>query len=65
MNRNLHAGRLASGGLSLNILTDDELNEIHLATLETLEKAGKTRSRIGLRRQKSRFEIPSRPLRFQ
>jgi trimethylamine--corrinoid protein Co-methyltransferase len=40
MNRNLHAGKLASGGLSLNILTDAELKEIHLATLETLEKTG-------------------------
>ena len=29
-----------SGGFSLNVFTDDELNEIHLATLEVLEKTG-------------------------
>ncbi|MBW2611823.1 MAG: trimethylamine methyltransferase family protein [Deltaproteobacteria bacterium] len=40
MKRNLHAGKRLSGGLSLNILTDDELDEIHLATLEILEKTG-------------------------
>lgn len=40
MKRNLHAGMRESGGLSLNILTNDELDEIHLATLETLEKTG-------------------------
>ena len=38
--RNFYAGRKLSGGLSLNIFTDDELNEIHLATLEVLEKTG-------------------------
>lgn len=40
MKRNLHAGKKLSGGLSLNVFTDDELNEIHLATLEVLEKTG-------------------------
>lgn len=40
MKRNLHAGKRQSGGLSLNIFTDDELYEIHLATLEVLEKKG-------------------------
>ena len=40
MKRNLHAGKRQSGGLSLNIFTDDELYEIHLATLEILEKKG-------------------------
>jgi trimethylamine--corrinoid protein Co-methyltransferase len=40
MKRNIHAGKLASGGLSLNILTDAELNEIHLATLEILDRTG-------------------------
>jgi trimethylamine---corrinoid protein Co-methyltransferase len=40
LKRNLHAGKRLSGGLSLNILTDDELYEIHLATLEVLEKTG-------------------------
>ena len=40
MKRNLHAGKRQSGGLGLNILTDDELDEIHLATLEVLENTG-------------------------
>jgi trimethylamine--corrinoid protein Co-methyltransferase len=38
--RNLHAGRLRSGGLSLSVLTADELEDIHLATLEVLERTG-------------------------
>ncbi len=40
MKRNSHAGRSLNAGLSLNILTDDELEEIHLGTLEILEKTG-------------------------
>jgi trimethylamine--corrinoid protein Co-methyltransferase len=40
MKRNLHAGKRQSGGFSLNVFTDDELYEIHLATLEVLEKTG-------------------------
>ena len=40
MKRNLHAGKKMSGGFSLNVFTDDELYEIHLATLEVLEKTG-------------------------
>ncbi len=40
MRRNLHAGKRQSGGLNLKIFTDDELDEIHLATLEVLEKTG-------------------------
>ena len=40
MKRNLHAGRQLGSGLSLNILTDDELDEIHLGTMEVLEKTG-------------------------
>ncbi|UCE55223.1 MAG: trimethylamine methyltransferase family protein [Desulfobacterales bacterium] len=40
MKRNLHAGKRQSGGLSLKLFTDDELEEIHLATLEVLEKTG-------------------------
>jgi trimethylamine--corrinoid protein Co-methyltransferase len=40
MKRNLHAGKQLNGGLSLNILTEDELNEIHLGTLELLETTG-------------------------
>ncbi len=40
MKRNLHAGFLQSGGLSLNMFTKDELYEIHLATLEVLQHTG-------------------------
>ena len=40
MKRNLHAGKKYSGGLSLRVFTDDELYEIHLATLEVLQKTG-------------------------
>jgi len=40
LKRNLHAGKKMSGGFSVNIFTEDELNEIHLATLEVLEKTG-------------------------
>jgi trimethylamine--corrinoid protein Co-methyltransferase len=40
MKRNLHAGIQLSGGLSLNILTDDQVNEIHLSTLELLDQTG-------------------------
>ena len=40
MRRNLHAGKKQSGGLSLNIFTREELDEIHFATLEVLEHTG-------------------------
>jgi len=40
MRRAIHAGKKLSGGLSLNIFSDDELNEVHLATLEVLERTG-------------------------
>lgn len=40
MKRNLHAGRHLSAGLSLNILTEDELDEIHYGTLEVLNETG-------------------------
>jgi trimethylamine--corrinoid protein Co-methyltransferase len=40
MKRNIHAGRQRSSGLSLNILTDDELEEIHYGTLEVLNETG-------------------------
>ncbi len=40
MRRNNHAGKHRNGGLSLDILTDDELDEIHLATLEVLQQTG-------------------------
>jgi trimethylamine--corrinoid protein Co-methyltransferase len=40
MKRNDHAGRRRSGGLRLDVFTDDELHDIHLATLEVLERTG-------------------------
>jgi trimethylamine--corrinoid protein Co-methyltransferase len=40
LRRNLHAGKKQSGGLSLNIFTREELDEIHFATLEVLEHTG-------------------------
>jgi trimethylamine--corrinoid protein Co-methyltransferase len=40
MKRNLRAGHRSSGGLSLNVFTDDELNDIHLSTLEVLQRTG-------------------------
>ena len=40
MKRNLHAGGRRNGGLSLSVFTDDELQDIHLATLEVFEGAG-------------------------
>ncbi len=40
MKRGLYAGKLNSGGLSLNILNNDELDQIHLATLEVMRKTG-------------------------
>jgi len=40
MKRSLRAGQLQSGGFSLNMFTDDELYDIHLATLEVLQKTG-------------------------
>jgi trimethylamine--corrinoid protein Co-methyltransferase len=38
--RNLFAGRPRSGGFSLNVFTESELDDIHLATLEVLERTG-------------------------
>ena len=38
--RNFHPGKQRSQGLGLNSLTNDELFDIHLATLEVLEKTG-------------------------
>ncbi len=40
MGRSIFAGKRRSLGLSLNIFTDEELNDIHLGTLEVLEKTG-------------------------
>lgn len=40
MGRNLLAGKKSNGGFSLNVFTEDECYEIHLATLEVLQKTG-------------------------
>ena len=40
MKRNLHAGRPSSGGLSLTVFTEAELDDIHLGSLEILERTG-------------------------
>ena len=40
MKRNLHAGKRHSGGFRMDPFTEDELYEIHLATIEVLEKTG-------------------------
>ena len=40
MKRTLHAGKTQRAGLGLRIFSDDELNDIHLATLEVLEHTG-------------------------
>ncbi len=40
MKRRLKAGKMRNSGTSLNILTDDEVHEIHLATLEVLKDTG-------------------------
>ena len=40
MRRNPRAGARKSGGLRLEVFTEDELREIHLATLEVLSETG-------------------------
>ena len=40
MRRNPRAGARASGGFRLEVFTDDELHEIHSATLEVLARTG-------------------------
>lgn len=40
MKRGLHAKRNSQGGMKFNVLSDDDMNEIHLGTLEVLEKRG-------------------------
>jgi trimethylamine--corrinoid protein Co-methyltransferase len=40
MKRSLHAGSNQTGGFSLNVFSDDALEDIHLATLEVLHKTG-------------------------
>ena len=38
--RNLYAEIETAGGFGFNVFTDDEIDKIHLATLEVLEKTG-------------------------
>lgn len=40
MRRNPPAGSRKSGGFGLEVFTEDELREIHLATLEVLSETG-------------------------
>jgi trimethylamine--corrinoid protein Co-methyltransferase len=40
MRRNAHAGRTRSGGFGLSVFTRDEIDDIHLATLEVLGGTG-------------------------
>jgi trimethylamine--corrinoid protein Co-methyltransferase len=40
MKRRVKAGKNRSSGFSLNVITDDEAHEIHLATLEVLKDVG-------------------------
>ena len=40
MKRNLFAGGMRSRGLSVNVFTESELDDIHLASLEVLERTG-------------------------
>ena len=40
MKRRPKAGIKRNSGFSLNLMTDDELHEIHLATLEVLSNTG-------------------------
>ena len=40
MKRKLKVGKKRNSGFSLNVMTDDECNEIHLATLEVLKDVG-------------------------
>jgi trimethylamine--corrinoid protein Co-methyltransferase len=40
MIRRLKAGIQRNSGFSLNVMTDDEAHEIHLATLEVLRDTG-------------------------
>ena len=38
--RNLYSEIAASGGFGFNVFNDEEINKIHLATLEVMEKTG-------------------------
>ena len=40
MKRIMNAGKKQNGGLGFQVFTEDELDEIHQATLEVLERTG-------------------------
>jgi trimethylamine--corrinoid protein Co-methyltransferase len=40
MKRNQHAGRLKNGGLRLEVFTQDEIEDLHLGSLEVLSETG-------------------------
>ena len=40
MKRNMYAGKTQSGGLSVKVFTEDELDQIHAATIEVLRDVG-------------------------
>ena len=40
MKRSRHAGRTRGGGLSLNVFTPDEIDDIHVVTLDVLQPTG-------------------------
>ena len=40
MKRRLKAGKNRNSGFSLNLMTDDEIHEIHLSTLQILKNTG-------------------------
>ena len=40
MKRRIKAGKIRNSGFSLNVMTDDEVHEIHLGTLEILKDVG-------------------------
>ncbi len=61
MKRSQHAGRARSGGFSLNVFTPDEIDDIHLATLEVLERTGRVRRRRRAARHLLRRRLPGRP----
>ena len=40
MKRSRHAGRTRGGGLSLNVFTPDEIDDIDVVTLDVLKRTG-------------------------
>ena len=53
------AGSLTTGGMSLNVFTQDEMDAIHRATLEVLEHTGVEAVNLGTGRGSSVLEIVS------